>query len=417
MIKKLRFQFILITMLCISFIFILILIVINLSMNISSRNRGYALLSRIADVQIQHSHDPKLPNPVPERSHRNPFQIPPDFPVGGLDTFRSFSVLYDQNGSLLQLHYNKDSDMDQERILQLADRVIQQKSASDRGVISEYLFLIREHDQGRQIFFLDYSLEKNLSMRLVRICLCIGLVGILFIFIPVFFLSHWITKPVQMAFDRQKQFIADASHELKTPLTIITTNAEVLEGTMGENRWLQHILFQTRRMNILIKSLLDLARLDSYDKAISFADFDMSKAVKNAALSFECLAFESRKTYHMDIAPNLIHHGDENAIRQLVTILLDNAFKYSDDEGFVSLLLYPQGDKKVLKIENSGQGIPPEDQPYIFERFYRSDTSRSRSSGSYGLGLSIAASIAHIHSGQLLVSSDGASYTCFTLIV
>lgn len=331
----------------------------------------------------------------------------------GQDSFRSFSVLYDQEGTPLQLHYNKDSDMDQESILQLANRVMQKQTTSDRGVISEYLFLIREHDQGRQIFFLDYSLEKNLSLRLVRI----GLVGILFIFIPVFFLSHWITKPVQMAFDRQKQFIADASHELKTPLTIITTNAEVLEGSMGENKWLQHILFQTRRMNILIKNLLDLARLDSYDKAISFSDFDMSKAVKNAALSFESLAFEYRKTYRIDIAPNLFLHGDENAIRQLVTILLDNAFKYSDDEGFISLFLYSQGDKKVLRIENSGPGIPPEDQPYIFERFYRSDTSRSRSSGSYGLGLSIAASIAQIHRGQLHVSSDGTSYTCFTLSI
>lgn len=417
MIKKLRFQFILITMLCISFIFILILIVINLSMNISSRNRGFALLSRIADIQIQHPHDPELPEPAPERSRRNPFLVPPDFSIGGLDTFRSFSVLYDQEGTPLQLHYNKDSDMDQESILQLANRVMQKQTTSDRGVISEYLFLIREHDQGRQIFFLDYSLEKNLSLRLVRICLCIGLVGILFIFIPVFFLSHWITKPVQMAFDRQKQFIADASHELKTPLTIITTNAEVLEGSMGENKWLQHILFQTRRMNILIKNLLDLARLDSYDKAISFSDFDMSKAVKNAALSFESLAFEYRKTYRIDIAPNLFLHGDENAIRQLVTILLDNAFKYSDDEGFISLFLYSQGDKKVLRIENSGPGIPPEDQPYIFERFYRSDTSRSRSSGSYGLGLSIAASIAKIHRGQLHVSSDGTSYTCFTLSI
>ena len=134
-----------------------------------------------------------------------------------------------------------------------------------------------------------------MSMQLWRICLWVGLAGMMIILIPVIFLSQWIAKPVQLTFDRQKQFIADASHELKTPLTIITTNAEVLENTLPDNKWLNYILEQSSRMKLLINSLLDLARLDSGTKKNAFQSFDLSKAVRKTALSFESLAYEYEK--------------------------------------------------------------------------------------------------------------------------
>ena len=256
-----------------------------------------------------------------------------------------------------------------------------------------------------------------MSARLLKVCLWVGLAAIFVLFIPVIFLSRWVTKPVQVAFDKQKQFIADASHELKTPLTIITTNAEVLQRELPDNKWLVYILEQTGRMKNLINSLLELARLDAYSDTGSYLTFDLSRAVKNAALSFESLAFEYGKSYSMEIEDGFSLHGNETHIKQLVTNLLDNAFKYSDEHGTVRICLSAHGDKKMLLVSNTGKGISPEDQEHIFERFYRSDSSRNRQYGGYGLGLSIAQSIVKAHKGHISVKSDGQSFTEFVVIL
>lgn len=408
MIKRMRYQFILVTMACISFIFLLILCVINISMTISSRNQGYSLLFRIADM-------PADKNKGFSEKYRGNINIenesPPNNPIGGFDVFRSFSVSYDSEGNITDVFYHENSDLTEDSIRQLSAKVME--NPRERGVLSKYLYIMRERENGLQIYFMDYSVEKDISFRLFWTCLYIGLIGIIFIFFLVVFLSRWIVKPVQTAFERQKQFIADASHELKTPLTIITANSEVLASGIGDNRWLKHILAQTQRMNTLIKNLLELAKLDSYDQTMIFSQFDMSTAVKNAALSFESMAYEYGKKYEMEIDEGIFINGSESSIKQLTTILLDNAFKYSDDNGSIFIRLAQHGEKKILEIENTGKGIPKSEQSQIFERFYRSDSSRSRESGGYGLGLSIASSIAEAHKGHIGVKSDERTYTKF----
>ncbi|MDE7015154.1 MAG: winged helix-turn-helix domain-containing protein, partial [Kineothrix sp.] len=269
MIKKMRYQFILVTMASISFIFILILSVINISMTMSSRRQGYSLLYRVADMQMQAKAaspafmPPKSP-PVMEMQAEPPTSPALPAALNKFDIFRSFSVLYGDDGELLDIFYDEHSEMDEESIAALADKVMSKQNAETKGNISKYLYLIRNVPGDIQIFFLDYSLEKEISQRLFRTCLWIGFIGIFFIFLLVIFLSRWIVRPVQSAFDSQKQFIADASHELKTPLTIITANAEVLAGSIGGNKWLENIISQSGRIDKLIKSLLDLARLDSH---------------------------------------------------------------------------------------------------------------------------------------------------------
>lgn len=409
MIKKMRYQFILVTMLSISFIFILILTVINISMTLSSRRQGYELLTHLADMPIAKEHT------APDKNMRH--EAPRPNQVAGFDAFRSFSVLYDTDGNIQDIFYNDESNLTEESICSLAEEIMNQKSPSTKGFSSKYLYIIKEKESGTQIFFLDYSLEKSISLRLFWTCLYIGLVGIIFLFILIVFLSKWIVKPVQTSFDKQKQFIADASHELKTPLTIITTNAEVLAGTMSDNKWLNHILTQTQRMSLLIKNLLELAKLDNYDTPLDFMEFDMSKAITNTALSFESLAYEYGKAYHIDIQENIHMYGNEQSIRQLLNLLLDNAFKYSEPKGNINVSLKQHGEKRILTVKNSGNPIPKEEQKRIFERFYRSDTSRSRETGGYGLGLSIAASIVNNHKGYISVSSDELTGTCFTITI
>lgn len=423
MIKELRRRFIFIIMACISFIFILILLILNISMTISGRRQGYAILWEYAQRKEAAAKD-IMPGDAPIPPDAKPSADKEDFPFRGrifenerngwLNDMRISYVFYDLNGEISQISVSGNPELSEEILINMADAVM--KSSNEQGAKSGYLYLVKSTETETQTYFLDFAPERSTSMRLMWVCLWIGLAGILILLIPVIFLSRWVSKPVQQAFDKQKQFIADASHELKTPLTIITTNAEVLKGSLPDNKWLTHILDQTERMKILINNLLELARLDSYSTREKFITFDLSKSVKNSALSFESIAYEYGKTFTMEIEEGLSLYGNESSLRQLVTILLDNAFKYSDDKGTITLKLGRHNDKKELLVRNTGNGISAKDQKHIFERFYRCDSSRSRESGGYGLGLSIAQSIVEAHKGHIRVKSDGETYTAFYVL-
>ncbi len=418
MIRKLQHRFILITMACVGSIFALVLLVLNLSVSYSARRQGYDILMRYEQrtstqqepLTDEDTHAPDSRRMPPRENNQK--DMPDNY---WFNDMRVSYVFYDQQGNITQWSTGGNPDMTEDTLLAMAGRIL--KNPKETGSQSGYLYLLRQDDDGIRIFFLDYSPEKNMSMRLFRICLWVGLAGILVILIPVILLSRWVTKPVQLAFDKQKQFIADASHELKTPLTIITANAEVLEGTIPENKWLAHILDQGARMKALINSLLELARLDDFSNANNQLSFNLSKLVQNTALSFESLAYEYQRSFTMEIEDGISLHGNEAGIRQLITILLDNAFKYSEKNDSVLIRLSSHGDKKELLVHNTGTGISASDQKHIFERFYRVDTSRSRETGGFGLGLSIAESIVKAHKGHISVKSDGQTYTTFTVLL
>ncbi|MDO4292853.1 MAG: HAMP domain-containing sensor histidine kinase [Eubacteriales bacterium] len=408
MIRKLRFKFIAVTMTSIGCLLLLILLVINIFMNVSSRSQGYRMLEGFSrDFGQTDDAEPEF------SAHPQPPRDP-----AYQDAFRIFSVSCDADGNPLQVSYLPDSELEREDILAIFRKAVKDwpKSRPERGIVqSRYLYLVSKQDGFWQIYFLDYSVERSMVYRLFFLCLLAGSFGIAVLFAAVFLLSGWMVRPVEAAFEKQKQFIADASHELKTPLTILSANAEVLSASLGPNRWLTHILEQTQRMNTLIRELLDLARLDSGTQKADFVPFDLSRCCLNAALSFESVAFESCISLRTEITEGISLTGSENMLRQLVTILLDNAFKYADEGGMVKLSLRQKGEKRLLSVYNTGKGIPQEEQAHIFERFYRSDSSRSRESGGYGLGLAIASSITAAHGGQISVSSDGKSFTKITV--
>jgi signal transduction histidine kinase len=224
-------------------------------------------------------------------------------------------------------------------------------------------------------------------------------------------------KPIKTAFDKQKQFVSDASHELKTPLTVISTNADVLAGEIGENRWLNYIKSQTDRMNVLVNDLLNLTRLENNNADFIRTDFDLSKAIINTALPFECQAFESNKQFDVDVDKDLIINGSERHIKQMAAIFIDNALKYSGEGGKVRITLRKQGDKKVLTVYNTGKGIKTGEEEKIFERFYRSDQSRNRSTGGYGLGLAIAKSIIDKHKFKVHVDNNEGKNIAFVVVM
>lgn len=218
-----------------------------------------------------------------------------------------------------------------------------------------------------------------------------------------------------MAFEKQKHFISDASHELKTPLTIISANADVLSDEIGDNKWLNYIKSQTERMNVLVNDLLNLTRIENKTADFVCSEFNLSKAIESTALPFECQAFEMQKSLDIDIQEDLMFKGSEDHIKQMTAIFIDNALKYSNDQGKIKITLKAQGDKRILSVFNTGSGIKEDEKEKIFERFYRSDDSRARSTGGYGLGLAIAKSIIDRYKFKISIEIAEGESICFTV--
>ncbi|MBE5736778.1 MAG: hypothetical protein E7348_00050 [Clostridiales bacterium] len=238
----------------------------------------------------------------------------------------------------------------------------------------------------------------------------------LLLFIFVYILSLSVFDPIKETFFKQKQFISNASHELKTPLTIISANAEVLKQN-GENQWIDNISSQTERLNILVNDMLSLAKIDEAKEQLSILNFNLSEVVTNEALAFDALAFEKGKTLNLFIQPNLQYKGDIKSVKNIVNILLDNAVKHANTGGEITLQLKKESSKITLTVFNTGSNIPNADSQKIFERFYRSDQSRSRESGGSGLGLSIAKGIADNNKWKITASSKYQESMTITIIL
>ena len=234
----------------------------------------------------------------------------------------------------------------------------------------------------------------------------VGVFALLAMFILVFLFSGQAVAPVVESLEKQKRFITDAGHELKTPLAVISANVDVLELESGKSEWSSSIKNQVKRMNSLVKNLLTLSRMDEERMHVVFSDFDMSKAVKETSESFEAIAESRNKKYLMDIEDGINITGDKNAIVQLTSLLLDNSMKYSSENGSIHVLL--SKDKNiVLEVSNTCDYIPDGNLDRLFDRFYRADSSRSRESGGYGIGLSVARAIANSHGGEIEALRSG----------
>lgn len=324
-----------------------------------------------------------------------------------------FAVLLDEENVILRMYDKKKiaENLGQDEVNALIDTVLQQ--GKHRGQTGAHQYLLADKPYGKIIVFSDRTIENNMLSQLMQTCLAVGFLGIAVLLVVVTLLTRAILRPVQNAFVRQKQFISDASHELKTPLSVISASTDVLEAEIGANKWLAHIRASNQRMNALVHELLSLARLEQPEKKPAFARFDLSRAVMSAALPFESAAYESGKRFELDIAERLTLVGAEVQIRQLVSILTDNAFKYADEGGLIRLSLTAHGNKKILRVYNTGAGLDPSEYGKIFERFYRSDASRSRDTGGYGLGLAIAKTIVAAHKGHIRIEGESGRWIAF----
>lgn len=228
-------------------------------------------------------------------------------------------------------------------------------------------------------------------------------------------LTKWLTKPVINSFDKQKQFIVDASHELKTPLSVIIASAEALEENPKEKKWLNNIKSEAERMNKLVIDLLDLAKSENIDDKQNYSINNLSKIIEKTSLSFESLVYENKLELETNIEDDIMYKCDSDKIKQLLGILLDNAIKHSTDNSKIFVNLYKNKNNITLEVKNKGKEISKEDQEKIFDRFYRADVSRNRNENRYGLGLAIAKNIVKNYNGKISVNcKDG--YTTFKVM-
>ncbi len=265
-----------------------------------------------------------------------------------------------------------------------------------------------------RIAFMDSTFEQATLRALVRVCLLIGAAALLVLFGLSWLLSGFVTRPVARTWQNQQQFLSDASHELKTPLTVILSSADLLKTSAQpeQRQYVDNISVESRRMKALVEDMLTLSRTES-GRAAPFAPLDLSDLVTDAALRFEPVAFEAGHPLQYDIQNGASLSGDRQQLDQLLDILLDNAVKYAAKDAPIRLTLDISGKSVVLAVENPGDPIPPDKLPHLFDRFYRVDDART-GAGGFGLGLAIAQQIVRRHKGAITAASD-ARATRFTV--
>ena len=284
------------------------------------------------------------------------------------------------------------------------------KIGRTRGTLSnmQLMYNVSNARNAQVYVFLDISGYYASLTALIESSLLIGVLSLAAFFVLIFFLSRWMIRPVEKSWQQQKQFISDASHELKTPLAVIMSNAELLQSPdvdeKQKEKFTESIFTTSKQMRSLVEGLLELTRADNGQVRKAFEKLDLSACVESAVLPFEAVFFERGLHIESVITPNIIVTGSETHLKQIVDILLDNAQKYAAS-GIVHLALELRGRKCLLSVSSPGAPIPAEELENIFERFYRVDKARS-SDGSFGLGLSIAKTIAEEHGGRIWAVSN-----------
>lgn len=323
-------------------------------------------------------------------------------------------VQFNDKNDIDRISYQYFEDVNEDEITAAVEKIIADDGDRGKLEIGNYKLRYMKKDNpkvmsgGGRLLFLDRTLEVSTINRMLFIFIIIGGVGVILIFGISVILANWTIKPVDKAWQQQKQFVADASHELKTPLTVISANTDVIlsnenDIVKNQTKWLSYIKEETKRMTKLVNSMLYIAKYDSNEMKFIANPFNLSGILSSISLQFEALVFENGKILETDIQENINLKGDEDKIKQLINILLDNALKYSTENGIINISL--SKDMKTGKISivvsNSSDFISEDKIGKLFDRFYRLDDSRNRKTGGSGLGLNIAKSIVETHGATI----------------
>ena len=400
MLKKLRIKLIAVSAISLLIVLVIIIGTVNIVNYIRVIQNADTILDILADnggtFMREEEYPEELEDYLPALSPELPYES------------RYFSVLLTSEGAVISLDTERIAAIDAAAAAEYASAIWEQGGTA--GFAGNYRYITRDTGDGIQIIFLDCTRSlETFSSFLVTSCV-ISFFGLAAVLMLLILLSGRIIKPVSESYEKQKQFITDAGHEIKTPLTIIDADADILEMEFGENEWIRDIQNQTRRLTALTGDLIHLSRMEESGNRVRMIRFPLSDVAEELVQSFQALAKTKNKTFQALIQPMISICGDEKSLRRLISILLDNALKYSNEGGTITLKLEKQGRTVKLTVANTTERIEQEKLPYLFERFYRMDPSRNSGTGGYGIGLSIAKAVVTAHKGRISASSpDGYS--------
>lgn len=408
MIKKLRRKFIAITMCSIAVVLGIIIGIINILNYYQINQQAEVLLTMLSD------NAGRFPEPDHKSNHYHrdfKREFSPEAPF----TTRYFNVALDQEGMIISVNTGKIAAISTRIAAEYAKELFQK--GKKKGFLKDYKYNKIEYDENIMYIFLDCSSELSTFYSFLLASIIVSLFGMLLVFLLVFLFSKIIVKPIAEGYEKQKRFITDASHEIKTPLAIIDANTEVLEMEQGENEWTTSIKKQVRRLGALTEKLVFLSKMDEETISLPMEEFSLSKLIFDMAKSFEAVAQAQEKTLQLEIEQNVFYYGNESSFRQLLSVLLDNAVKYSNVQGRICLSLHRLEKKLELTIKNTVDTIPQGNLDILFERFYRLDSSRNSETGGYGLGLSAAKAIIAVHKGKITAWSDDGKTISFLIVL
>lgn len=413
MIKKLRTKFVLVAMIATTLVLGAIMCAINVrsytdvcsradkTLLVLTKNNGSFPEENPAPPDKPDQNDGGI---VPSQGDRNPGDgMSPEAPF----ETRYFTVTFLSDGTT-SVNADKIAAVSEEQAASIA-KTLREKNKSD-GFYGSYKFTLFTNKDGNDAYvFLDCSRELDSYKTFLKTSVSVSIAGLVVVFILIYVSSYFVMKPVARAYEKQKQFITDANHELKTPLTIIGANCDILSYGGDKDECAAEIKTQVERLTGLTEKLIELSRLDEQSQKTVKTPFPLSETVKLAIEPYYSLCRAENKDFSARIDEGLSLVGDSEKIKNLVSLLMDNAVKYSDDNGRISLTLVGKGkNHAVLTVENTTNGVPEGNLDVLFERFYRLDKSRSRKIGGSGIGLSVAKAIVEAHNGKITAySPDG----------
>ena len=419
MINKLRKKFIVAAIAAVFLVLLVLIGSINLlnyrslvsdadgTLQILAENRG-----SFPRQMFREQDKPSEPQPPPAIERNDgPF----DARRGGIGELayqsRYFSAWFADGGSLSRINLDNLASLTEEDAAALAENIY--ASGRERGFSGGYRYCRADCDGETMLLFLNCERELSTFRGFLYASVGISLAGTLAVFLLLLLLSGRIVRPIAESYEKQKRFITDAGHELKTPITIIRADADVLQSELdGENEWITDIRRQTNRLAELTSDLIYLSKMEEENASLQMQDLSLSELVDETAQSFQALARAKGRSFSSSVAPDLRVNGDEKALAKLVSILLDNAMKYSPEGGNVELKLDQAGRNARLIVRNSTPPMEKGNAERLFERFTREDRSRNSESGGFGLGLAIAKAVTEAHKGRIRAESeDGASLT------
>ena len=413
MVKTLRRKFIVITMLVIFFVLGGIVGVINV-VNYTRLNENAAATMR---TLVQNDGVMPVPEQTENNSGTGTAETLPPLPPEREDEFpeepfkaRYFTVRVSDGET--EINTENVFSVDDNTALSYVGAV---QKGKNTGYYKDFYYSVTEKSDGTLYIFLDCARELSGARELLTTSLIVFAVAVALMFALILIFSKAVFRSVEESYEKQKRFITDANHELKTPLTIISASNEILELNYGESEWTKTIDGQVKRLKDLTDKLVFLSRMDENGNKINRAEFNLSNAVEEVASDFLPLAKASGKTLELNISPDVKYNGDEALLGRLTSLLLDNAFKYSNDSGTISVSLTSRGNEKKLVFFNTVDEIEKGNLSVLFERFYRPDKSRNSSTGGHGIGLSVAQAIVTAHMGRITAKSKDGKSVEFTV--